>query len=287
MTIIEVLDELGIPHRRGGEHHHVRYGWVGIDCPLCSPGSGSFKLGLNPPAASCWQCGIQSLPWMLHISASTSYGRVRGLLQDIPRSEVPEDRPKGRLQLPQGLGPLLSCHRRYLAGRGIDPDEAERLWGVQGIGLAPKLSWRIFLPVMLNKRTLSWTTRSIGSNPMRYVSARPEQEATPHKELLFGEHLAWHAVLVVEGPLDAMRVGPGAVATMGTSYTKAQVRRLGKFPLRGVCFDAEPAAQRRARRLCEELSAFPGVTSLMELRTGKDPGSCGEPELQELREMLK
>lgn len=289
MTITDVLEELGLDYRRPHEHHHVRGTFVGIDCPLCSPGSQSFKLGLNPPAATCWSCGRQALAWVLHLASNRPYGQVKDLLGGLARGEpAPNVRPRGRLVLPGGLRELseLPAHRRYLRSRGVDPEYAAQVWGVKGIGLAPRLCWRLWLPVELNGKTLSWTTRSIGEDPMRYVSAAPDEEAVPRNELLYGESLAGHAVLVVEGPLDAVRVGPGAVATMGLKVSPAQVSRLARFPLRFVCLDNEPGAQRAARRLCEELGGHPGRTSLVEL-DAKDPGEASERELRQLRRLLK
>ena len=44
--------------------------------------------------------------------------------------------------------------------------------------------------------------------------------------------------------------------TLGVGYSRAQLLRISKYPLRAVCFDSEPAAQERARQLCEELGDF-------------------------------
>lgn len=288
MNITDVLDELRINYKHAGEHHHVRGSFVGIDCPLCSPGSDSYKLGIpeSSRAATCWSCGTQNLAWMLHLSSKQPYSKVADLLRGVVIHTAPAVKHKGRLILPSGLKPLPKLHRKYLQSRHIDPDYAAAVWGVLGTELCPKLSWRLFLPVMLRGKTLSWTTRSVGNDSLRYVSASPEQEAVPRTQLLFGEDHAAHAVLIVEGPLDAIRVGAGAVATMGLKYSQEQVLRLSRFPLRIVCFDNEAPAQRRARQLCELLSAFPGTTKLVQIETGKDPGDANEREVRQLRRML-
>ncbi|MBW2309219.1 MAG: hypothetical protein JRG73_20040, partial [Deltaproteobacteria bacterium] len=108
------------------------------------------------------------------------------------------------------------------------------------------------------------------------------EEAVPHKTLLYGEELAGHAIIVVEGPTDAWRIGPGAVATMGLGYSSEQVIRIKNHPVRAVCFDKSIEAQTVARKLAAALSVFPGQTFVASLDAA-DPGSAAQREVCELR----
>ncbi len=108
----------------------------------------------------------------------------------------------------------------------------------------------------------------------------------PLKSLLFAMDLARHAVIVVEGPFDAMRIGPGAVATMGINYSQAQVNLIAAFPVRYVAADNEPNAQRMAVKLCQELEVFAGKTERICV-DAKDPGSASDKELRLLRRLLQ
>ncbi len=131
------------------------------------------------------------------------------------------------------------------------------------------------------------TTRAIGDRVQeRYISASFEQEAVNHKTLVYGSNYCQHSVVVVEGPIDAWRVGPGAGALFGTAFTPMQVLRLTKFPYRYICFDNSSVAQARARELAEELSVFPGTTEVIEL-DALDPGSASKKEIQLLRKHAK
>jgi hypothetical protein len=200
----------------------------------------------------------------------------------IPKS----DEPVGRLQIPKGVGELLPAHRKYLCSRGYDPDEIVRIWGVQGIGMAMKLSWRLFIPITLEKRVVSWTTRAIRKDAeMRYISASLEEESVSHKTLLYGADKAKHAVCAVEGPMDVWKIGPGAVGLLGIGHKRSQVERLSRFLVRGVCFDNEPKAQERARKLVNDLSVFPGQTFNIVLDS-KDPGEATDKELRQVRRAL-
>ena len=287
MTIQDALRELGIDHREHGQHSNVRDGWIAIECPRCSSATG-YLLGISLEdrgRAHCWQCGKVPLVEALSELSGRSFAEVRRLLGD-PDGERPrrEEKPQGRLKLPSGLGPLLPAHRKYLRERGFaDTGALERLWGLQGIGVHHRLPWRIWIPVTLEGKTVSWTTRAIGDAKARYVSASPEEEAVHHKDLLFGEDFARHGIVVCEGPFDAMRVGPGAVAVLGISITRSQVERMSRYPLRCICFDAEPSARKRAGELADLLEPFPGETVVVTLETGKDAAEASEREIRRLR----
>jgi DNA primase len=185
---------------------------------------------------------------------------------------------------PKGLEPLSGRYSGYLRGRGFDPDSIASLWGVQATGPVGRLSWRLWIPITLDGRVVSWTTRAIGEGvEPRYVSAAPEQEELNHKELLYGQDLVNQSVVIVEGPCDVWAVGPGAVAILGLMTTPKQIERLGRYPVRAICTDAEPAALRRAERLADVLQQFPGTTDVIELETGSDPAEAEVGEIDEIR----
>jgi hypothetical protein len=176
------------------------------------------------------------------------------------------------------------AHAAYLRGRGFDPDHIQNLWKIRCIGPGFRLAWRIFIPILYGGEPVSWTTRTIGDrNPRRYIGAKPHEEAVPAKSLLYGEDFARHAVVVTEGPTKAWAVGPGAVAVMGTGYTRAQVRRIAKYPVRAILFDGEPVAQRVAAKLVNELECFPGVTANVRLESASQADRADRAEIRELR----
>lgn len=196
-----------------------------------------------------------------------------------------ERKVRGKLVLPEGLGPLLPVHKRYLRSRGLKPSEMERLWGLSGIGIAPEWPWSIWIPIQRRGETVSWTTRAISNETetgRRYGNAKHKQEALPAKSTLLGLDFVKHAAIVVEGPMDAFKIGPGAVATMGVGYSKDQVALLSKIPVRVICMDNEPNAQARAKDLCRKLESFPGST-LRVMLDSKDAGSAPPKEIRQLR----
>ncbi len=290
MKLEEVIKTLGIPIRLEGEHHHARSGWLQTDCPWCSPDSERFRLGINIQHGytNCWSCGKKGLIEVLGAITKKNYGDLRKLLKDVEKQEAPERREHtGTLKIPKGNRPLLQCHRDYLRQRGLRPHTIERLWGVQGYGAVGGLHWRILIPISYNGRVCSWTSRTISPNePKRYWSAKPEEESIPHKDILYGIDYARHAIVICEGPIDVWSIGPAAVATLGLSYTAAQVASMSKFLVRCICFDNEPTAQRRAQQLCDQLSVFDGKTYNITL-SDKDANETLLNHPQEIIELRK
>ena len=288
-TLTDVLQRYKVPFRQHGEDHHVTGGWIGCQCPWCSSSGFHFGFHLSTGATSCWKCGnhnsIRSLARLCRID----YSEASKLL-DL-KTPFPKTRAVGTLEFPFGAStvssvtPLPLPHHRYLESRGFDPVEIQKLWTVSAIGKEHKLSWRLFVPISNpTGRIVSWTTRAIGStNGPKYISAAASQEEEPHKHLLYGAQLARLSIVIVEGPLDAWAIGPGAVATCGVSYSRQQIDAMSRYPYRAVCFDREPVAQRRAAKLCEELDGYPGRTTRIELLTGEDPADADPAEIAEIR----
>jgi hypothetical protein len=238
--------------------------------------------------------GIPLVPTLARLTGRDP-GQIRVLTRILEKdrsqptgAEKAGIRATGTLAPPAGRGRLKAVHRRFLRQRGFDPKLIAEEWGVEGINeRGGRYAWKLYVPILLGVNVVSWTTRAVSDgDPRRYDAAPDDREAYPAKRLLYGEHKCGHSVVVVEGPLDVWAVGPGAVCTLGTAYSRAQLLRLAKFPRRVVCFDAEPAAQAVARRLVRDLEVFEGETVNVVLETGKDPSRCSRKELTRLRRMV-
>jgi len=291
MTIQDILEAHGVPFAGPG-HKHGRLGWVQVDCPYCGNETGKFHLGisLSSGASSCWHCGKHNTAIVLAMLTGKNSLAMRKAVDDAALVAAPT-RHTGRLVLPTGRGPLLGGHCTYLARRGYYAGSVAALWGVQGIGQASgqwrHLRWRLFIPVHHYGEVVSWTTRTINpKEKQRYISASGEQEAIPHKSILYGADYARHAIIIHEGPLDVWATGPGAVATCGTAYTDAQVLAMRGYPVRVVCFDSSADAQARGKELAATLAAYPGHTYNVKLETGEDAADANPEELAELRKFL-
>jgi 5S rRNA maturation endonuclease (ribonuclease M5) len=289
MTLDELLRELNVDFKEPGQHHHARGPYINIDCPFCSPSSGRYRLGIHiyHLYSTCWSCGRHDTLSALERSCDRPRRDIAALLYSISGG-IPRERETtpGKLKVPIGVGPLLSQHKKYLTERGFNWKELVKLWDIRGIGLAPDLPWRVFIPVFHKGQMVSWTTRSIADDhSQRYIAAGAQQESYSHKKLLYGVDYCRSTAILCEGPLDVWAAGPGAICTFGIAYGRSQIEQISRYPRRIICFDNDRDGQRRAQALCESLSCFDGETVNVRL-SAKDPAEaltvCPE-ELTELR----
>lgn len=296
MSLESLFRQAGIAYAVGGEHRNVRTGWIGIDCPWCGfSGEGKFHLGisLSPIHTVCWNCGGHSLPSVICELFRVGYGQAHRMLleADVQLDQISKpsvDAPvTGELKLPKGREPLGIRHRRYLRKRGFDPDEIAHLWGIEGIGInSMRLCWRIFIPIYLGNRIVSWTTRAIMKNAtQRYITASREEEAISCKHVLYGAQHAKDRIVIGEGPTDAWRLGPGAVATLGLVVSPVQIELMSRYHVRAICFDNSRGAQLRAEKLANQLEMLPGETHVIQLDSD-DLGCASDNEIRQIRRTI-
>lgn len=289
MNITEVLEEAQVPFCPPGSHHHVREGWVGIDCPWCPTpigDKGRWRLGIETSTGrcNCWVCGGHSITNVLTALGVVSRVQAPGLLQRLKFKKVYLEAKRGRLELPKGVGPLQKHHRDYLRSRDLKPNEIEGLWKVKGLGITRHLSWSLFIPVHMDGQMVSWTTRRLGEGGS-YINARPDQEDVPIKNTLYGADLVRSTAIICEGPADAWKIGPGAVATFGVQMSTAQIKMMHHFPRRVILLDSDAAGVNRGRFMADWIGALPGETFYVQL-DADDPGSASRRELNRLRRMF-
>ena len=324
-SIEDVLDFLGIEYKLAGQSPHVSEGWVGIKCPYCGVGTKNYGMGLrifgNYLKSSCWKCGphnaiktlydaatrfpdLEVLPYFLtnsdsnfaHKSRISDFGKVRLLLAGLTEILNPTQNLKGKngfYQPPMGVEPLSGAvFKKFIVKQwNLDPDYLAETWKIQQIGKygESKYAWSLFIPIFDETgKEVSWICRHIGDARVRYGAAPKHRAHVSHKQILYGEHLAEHCVIVNEGCADAWAVGPGGCCVFGTGYTQSQLLRISRFPMRVIVMDSNsPESIARGKKLSDELSIYPGETYEIQLETGKDASRCSAKELRLLRSFLK
>ncbi len=292
MDFVDILIQYDTPTAPEGHHHRTR-GYVQFDCPFCGRGTYKYHMGYNIARGfvTCWRCGGHSLLTTICYITGLSKREAQKLIDQLDFVTVTEERKTGKkVVYPDALGKLQKAHKLYLKKRGFDWRQLQQLWEIQGIGGWGKLPWSIFIPVIFQGRTVSWTTRAIGSKiKERYQNAKIEESIMFIKNILYGLDYVRDTCIIFEGPLDVWRVGPGAVSVLGIKYTQKQVELLAQIPKRYICFDNEPLAQKRAKKLMNELGALEGETYLIkpDKNDAKDIDSAGEREINILKRLIR
>ena len=196
--------------------------------------------------------------------------------------------------------PICEPHCKYLQGRGFDPKELEFYHGILGttdIGYWQGIDfrYRIIIPVYdVNGNLCTFQGRDYtGIQDLRYKCCPVEKAVTHHKHLLYGAELARNRsrIVVVEGVFDQWRLGPGAVATFGTSLTREQVNLLTLWEEVFFLFDPEPEAQQHARDYAKDIASCGRYVEVCAAEFGVDkngnPRDPGDLTPDEARGVMK
>jgi hypothetical protein len=226
-------------------------------------------------------------------------GSTRGVRRHEPCPGYDSSRP---IPLPGDFVPLHCVDRRhevrrYLEGRGFDPDSLGRAWGVgcsDAYGSHP-LMFPVRAETCGEWVTWGWQARRIRDGAgieVKYLTSKGLKKS----RFLYGAEgvtTSGGPVLVVEGPVDVWRAGRDAVALLGKDASETQVRLLCRH-MRGrplvVALDgeaaghaAELAARLRQARRESILWADPkSPVVILRLPAGRDPGDCTPDELFDL-----
>jgi hypothetical protein len=283
LMLTEFLDRYRVDWSK--QNKHSRNGWTQIrECPQCH--SQNYHLGIRDDMrrASCYQCGGKFVPKLLYQLTNAPRHEINALLGD--RAFVIAEGPTamGVYTPPTQLQPLreVPAVSAYLEDRGYDLDYLEQVWGMQATGNFSNYPRRAFIPIYHGRRLVAWTARAAVGQEPRYQTASPKEKSFHEKHLLFGNQFVRDTCIVVEGPLSAISIGRGTVATFGLAYTTEQVTWLADVWNRIIVFDNSPAAQQRAKELATLLSVFPGKTTRINL-DADDPGVASDSEIDELR----
>ena len=268
---------------------NVTAGWTNVNCPWC--GDTSDHLGISPTGGiSCWRCKVSGTVLKLIMKLDRcNQDEARAIIRryriigspDVANEhehvEVITAMPKQSVPLwGRHCGVLPSLARKFLLQRGFAPVTEHCVrWRLSWGGASGRFRYRLLLPIIQRGVLVNFTSRAI-SNDMKlpYVNLGDDKASIPVKETLYNLDSVADGgrVVVVEGPLDVWKLGPGAVCTYGVGYTKAQVGLLRDCAPSCVhiLYDNEPDAQDAAEKLANEIWFC--ETDVLQLEGVNDPG---------------
>ena len=242
------------------------------------------------------QCG--ELDAIDYIMRSYVGGDAQMQLAPLPEKQRRETlRVLPPIPWPSGVEMLCDApaHSRgwaYLRGRGISAEDiaAHRI----GFGRVGRLANYVVFPCFVDNALVYWQGRASWDPPPNLDDAalREWKRATGYRKTLNPTAYEGHAtagevlygydrartcedIVVVEGPIDAVQAGPGAVALLGKAATGPKIARLLRLPARSYTVyldrDADPEP------LAAELSPF-GDTYIAVPPPRQDPGSLSREQ---------
>lgn len=282
-----------------------------LTCPLC--GSSRLRYNTEKHTWICWSCGrtgstLKLIELIERCNEMDAIDFVLGQYVggDASNAALVPAQGKQRAAVARVLSPIPwpenvdaidpthpahAVATQYLAGRGIGPD-AIRFYRL-GFGRVGRLKNRIVFPCYMNGQLVYWQARATWDAPahLHGKEKRAWEEATGYRktinpiarseedtgaaEALFGLDTAVgsQVLVLVEGPVDAIKVGRHAVALLGKSFQPAKLARLSR--LRGpseVIVYLDRDAPKQAQQWAEELAPYLPVRIVVPPE-GYDPGA--------------
>ncbi len=237
-----LLDSARIPWRDRG--HNTSRGNINVCCPWCANDTG-FHLGIaeEKEAYYCFRepdrhSGRNLLVLLLKLGIARNEAPRLLNAYGSETAVVAPERPVTRVVANKEWERFVSAESSsecvdYLAQRGFaNPAVTIRRYDLR---YAPEGRWarRLLLPLREAGDVISWTGRAVREN----VSPKYLMQSVENPGLLYVPSAARaHTMVVVEGPLDALKVAAGvegmgimAVALVGKSLGPSKLWRLHKL----------------------------------------------------------
>lgn len=284
---IKLFNENGVSYSTHGKE--ITAGWIGIYCYTCRDASRT-KLGINliSGGCSCWSCGKKSPLEVIQNTLRISYDESRIIYRKyISKNSSIVRREKTRggasvLSIPNL--PLNEREKRYLQSRGIGSRYFIDTYEITSGGISGDFSHRIVLPIYYKGIPVSATARTIhkGVEP-KYWTLPPEKEVVHHKHILYNWDDAGEFPIVVEGPIDSLKGGPGFVSPFGAQVTEEQLLLLATKKKIFTLFDSDDTGRKQGRKYAEYLNILGVEVEMLWLNSGHDIGAMELAEIDEIR----
>lgn len=176
----------------------------------------------------------------------------------------------------------------YLRHRKYDPEELDRYYGISYCESVYDskyypLTGRIFIPLIMNSKLVGWQGRFIGDPDWKATRIQKyfNMRGMSKKDMLYNYDLArkQDMAVIVEGAADVWRIGPKAVALLGSDMADPQ-----KFLIRDgfagkpVAVFLDSDAVDKTTSIASALYPYLGTKVFPVISTAKDPGSMTREE---------
>jgi len=294
----KLFEELSVPYWTSGKN--VTHGWCNISCPMCNDHSNHCGINQKSGNFNCWACSSKGSIYDLimeleHCDLLDAKRLVRKYKDgdDLPAEKKEKVVREFHNIIPAGMTRDLSedC-KEYLRSRRYDAELVAEKYEMYSSKLfVGEYIARILIPIIYKKQIVNFVARSILPDAKKKVKNCPNDKCIIEaKDMLFNlDNVRDRKLIVVEGIFDAMRIGDGAVATLGTQVIDTQINLIREYADEVyIMFDSkkkDPNAPALAEKLGNRLYGLVKKVEVIYLDDG-DPDDMTEKEVQQLRKEI-
>jgi len=299
MDIFDLLDEGGIEYWTSGKN--VMRGHCNIQCPFCNDGGHHLGINLKTLRVRCWRCGNHFITTLVrHIkgcSPREAYQIAETLKaggEDIyipPPDEIKKSEGY-KTTMPAGSSRHFpQLHLDYLKGRGFRPARLIRKYKLESVYTVGRYKFRIIIPVFLNRKLVSFTSRDVtGEQEPKYLNPKEHEVLLSPKQAVYNYDTIIEGgdVIVVEGPIDVWKMGESCVSLQGIEFTTGQVKLLQKKKINRllIMFDRGYKESKSAEKLAREMAPVVKEVEIVSLSGVSDPGKLTIEEARKIKQAL-
>lgn len=298
MDLTELLEDEGIEYWTSGKN--VARNCVNIQCPYCDDNSNHLGINYINLRVSCWRCGRHNITRLLTDLFDYPYPRAKQIVQslgadstpplNVETSSVPPRGGNSTVLMPQeSTIHFPKIHTEYLRSRGFPPRRTIRKYKLRAVYNLGEYKFRVVIPVYMRRRLVSFTARDItGQQDPPYKMASEYESIVARNQLVYNIDsipIGGDAMLV-EGPMDVMKLGDGAVCFFGVKHNIGQIVQLKRKKIRNlfIIFDNDGPGRNAAKLIAPIIA--PVIKRRLEVVTlhrVPDPGALPVEDAMSLK----
>ncbi len=298
MDLTELFEDYDVEYWTEGKN--VSRGWINVQCPFCDDHSNHCGVRLKDFRVSCWKCGGHRLLSFITTLLDVSYSDAKAIAKSLSPGEGKFYPP---LNGSSGIGLVTALpsestskfphlHKKYLRSRGFPVIKTIRKYRLKAVGEVGHYKFRIVIPIYMDRKLVSFTTRDVTDRQEpKYKDATPEESSIDPKHLVYNIDSVPKGsdAFLVEGPLDAWKLGDGAISLGGVQFTERQVVIINKRKIRNlyILLDNDGPGKRAATRLSKVFAPLVKTCEILTLDKVLDPGELTTSEVGVLKNMLR
>lgn len=297
LDILKLFDYYGIEYTEHGKN--IGSGWLGLDtCPFCGITGNHFGVNIQTKFFSCFGCSQKGNPVkLIKELLKVTYPESLKIIKKFYNGELTFDIKESgdKVSLPSGITELMKSGGDYLHKRGFNPIYIRDKYQIKQTGMVSKVSigeitsdfsYRLIIPIYMDRKLVSYTGRDYTElREPKYKHSFIQACIIPPSSCLYNIDTVKDKAILVEGPMDAMRLGDGAVSLQGIQYTREQIVFLSEKNLKKVVVLFDSGKEEEATKLANILTGFIPVVQVAYLPKG-DPGELSDIEAMKIKHQL-
>jgi len=298
MNLIEFLQEYDLEYWESGEN--VSPGWINIQCPFpeCDDDKNHLGIKIKDLRVNCWKCGGHSIINLIRQIAECSFQEAKEILKSLGADDTYQppinvDNTSSAfsemVSLPRESSTNFpSMHIEYLRNRGFKTRNLIRKYKLQAVHNIGKYKFRIIIPIYMNKKLVCFTSRDItGQQEPPYRHGGPGEVIISAKKVIYNYDSVKSGgdAFLVEGPIDAWKLGDGAMSILGAKHSEQQVKLIMRKKINRlfIFFDSDKTGKKDSKKLGKIMAPLVRKVEILTLKDKNDPGQLTFAEADSIK----